>query len=123
MYFCVLTRQPHRRGVVMRPAWGSDWVSVASVGAVGCAVSTPACISSYRHIRSSKRSAPRIKGRFKGQIKGGAVQLHATARVVGDITYDSLSIESGAQVEGACIPRAAPRIPAPTDQAKGSAVE
>ncbi|SEP02810.1 protein CcmA, bactofilin family [Salinihabitans flavidus] len=64
-----------------------------------------------------------IKGRFKGQIKGGAVQLHTSARVAGDITYDSLSIESGAQVEGACIPRATPRAPTPTDQESGSAVE
>jgi len=44
-----------------------------------------------------------IKGRFKGRIKGGAVQLHTTARVVADITYDSLSIYSGAQVEGKCM--------------------
>lgn len=46
-----------------------------------------------------------IKGRFNGQITGGAVQLHTSARMVGDITYDSLSIESGAQIEGRCMPR------------------
>lgn len=53
-----------------------------------------------------RASSITIKGRFKGQIKGGAVQLHATACVVGDITYESLSIQSGAQVEGECIHRA-----------------
>ena len=62
-----------------------------------------------------------IKGRFKGQIKGGTVQLHASARIVGDITYDSLRIESGAQVEGKCIPRAMRE--APKVQDSGSAVE
>ena len=62
-----------------------------------------------------------IKGRFKGQIKGGTVQLHASARIVGDITYDSLSIESGAQVEGKCIPRATRK--APKVQDSGSSVE
>ena len=70
-----------------------------------------------------RASSITVKGRFKGQIKGGAVQLHASAHVVGDITYDSLSIESGAQLEGACIPRATPRATAPTDQESGSAVE
>ena len=62
-----------------------------------------------------------IKGRFKGQIKGGMVHLHASARVSGDITYDSLSIESGAQVDGKCIPRANRK--SPTVQDSGSAVE
>ena len=47
-----------------------------------------------------------VKGRFKGQIKGGMVKLHASARVSGDITYESLSIESGAELEGVCQPRA-----------------
>lgn len=64
-----------------------------------------------------------IKGRFKGRIKGGAVQLHTCARVVGDISYDSLSIESGAQVEGKCIPRASSQGRAPTDHESGSNVE
>lgn len=43
-----------------------------------------------------------IKGRFRGQIIGGKVALHASARVTGKITYESLSIERGAQVEGVC---------------------
>jgi cytoskeletal protein CcmA (bactofilin family) len=70
-----------------------------------------------------RASSIAIKGCFKGRIKGGAVQLHTTARVVADITYESLSIESGAQVEGKCIPRATPKDPAPTDQESGSDVE
>jgi cytoskeletal protein CcmA (bactofilin family) len=70
-----------------------------------------------------RASSITVKGRFKGQINGGAVQLHASARVAGDISYDSLSIESGAQVEGACIPRAKSTGPAPDDQESGSAVE
>jgi len=41
-----------------------------------------------------------IKGRVNGQVIGGDVKLHASAQVTGDITYESLSIESGAQVEG-----------------------
>ena len=43
-----------------------------------------------------------IKGRFKGQVTGGKVRLHTSARVTGNITYESLSIESGAEVEGQC---------------------
>jgi len=41
-----------------------------------------------------------IKGRVNGQIIGGDVKLHTSAQVTGKITYESLSIESGAQVEG-----------------------
>jgi cytoskeletal protein CcmA (bactofilin family) len=41
-----------------------------------------------------------IKGRVNGQVIGGDVKLHASAHVTGEITYESLSIESGAQVEG-----------------------
>ncbi len=43
-----------------------------------------------------------IKGRFNGQVFGGKVRLHATARMTGEIFYESLSIESGAEVEGQC---------------------
>lgn len=43
-----------------------------------------------------------IKGRFTGQITGGTVKLHSGARVHGDIAYENLSIESGAEVDGKC---------------------
>lgn len=43
-----------------------------------------------------------IKGRFNGQVVGGKVRLHSSARVTGEIFYESLSIESGAEVEGKC---------------------
>lgn len=46
-----------------------------------------------------------IKGRFKGQISGGAVKLYSSARVHGDITYESLSVDTGAEVEGKCKPQ------------------
>jgi len=64
-----------------------------------------------------------IKGRFKGQIKGGTVQLHASARMFGGVTYDRLSIESGAQVEGTFNQRASREGLAPTNQDSGSTVE
>jgi cytoskeletal protein CcmA (bactofilin family) len=44
-----------------------------------------------------------IKGRFDGKVLGGKVALNANARVTGEITYESLSIESGAQVEAKCV--------------------
>ncbi len=43
-----------------------------------------------------------IKGAFLGKIFGGRVKLHTSARVNGEIFYESLSIESGAEVEGEC---------------------
>lgn len=64
-----------------------------------------------------------IKGRFNGQVVGGKVALHASAQVTGDITYESLSIESGAQVEGTCRSRPYANAAKPDDQASGSTVE
>ena len=64
-----------------------------------------------------------IKGRFQGQIIGGKVALHASAQVTGKITYESLSIESGAQVEGTFKARQDAKAAKPVDQANGSANE
>ena len=49
-----------------------------------------------------------IKGRFNGQVIGGNVKLHTSARVAGDISYESLSIDSGAELEGKCTSRPYP---------------
>jgi len=43
-----------------------------------------------------------VKGHFKGDIRGGTVSLRGSARVTGDIVYERLSIDSGAQLEGRC---------------------
>lgn len=61
-----------------------------------------------------------IKGRFRGLVMGGKVALHASAQVTGEITYESLSIESGAQVEAQCRSRPSTNGAKPDDQAGGS---
>ena len=43
-----------------------------------------------------------IKGRFKGKIFGSVVNLHSTAKISGEIFYETLSVESGAQVNSTC---------------------
>ncbi len=43
-----------------------------------------------------------VKGKFKGKIHGRDVKLHAGAKVSGEIFYQTLSIESGAEVNSAC---------------------
>ncbi|MFO7758199.1 MAG: polymer-forming cytoskeletal protein [Roseovarius sp.] len=62
-----------------------------------------------------------IKGHFTGQIMGGNVKLHASARVVGDISYESLSIDSGAELEGKCTPRSSSEGATPAGQARDPA--
>ena len=42
----------------------------------------------------------RVLGSVTGQITARAVELARTARVLGDITHDSLAVEAGAFVEG-----------------------
>jgi cytoskeletal protein CcmA (bactofilin family) len=43
-----------------------------------------------------------IRGELEGKIFGGAVKLNASARVSGEIAYETLSIESGAQINATC---------------------
>ena len=45
-----------------------------------------------------RAAAVGIKGVFDGTLAGGAVRLHATARVSGTIRYETLVIESGADI-------------------------
>jgi len=42
----------------------------------------------------------RVLGSVTGQITSRAVELARTARILGDITHDSLAVEAGAFVEG-----------------------
>jgi len=42
----------------------------------------------------------RVLGAVTGQITSRAVELAKTARILGDITHDSLAVEAGAYVEG-----------------------
>ena len=43
-----------------------------------------------------------IRGQFEGKIFGGDVKLHSGAKVSGEILYETLSIESGAEVNSTC---------------------
>lgn len=43
-----------------------------------------------------------VRGRVNGQIRAQLVTLTRTAQVKGDIYHDSLSMESGAKLEGHC---------------------
>jgi cytoskeletal protein CcmA (bactofilin family) len=42
----------------------------------------------------------RVLGRVVGPIRAGAVELGRTARVIGDIRYETLTVEPEAQVDG-----------------------
>jgi cytoskeletal protein CcmA (bactofilin family) len=43
-----------------------------------------------------------IKGRLDGSIHGQDVKLHSSAKVSGEILYQTLTIESGAEVNATC---------------------
>jgi len=55
----------------------------------------------------------RIAGLVDGSIEARELFLSATARVTGDIAYQSLSIETGAQIAGRFAHRPAPEDAAP----------
>ena len=43
-----------------------------------------------------------VKGRLKGNIHGRDVKLHSSAKVSGEILYQTLTIESGAEMNSSC---------------------
>lgn len=49
----------------------------------------------------------RVAGTIKGSISAGVLVILKSARIEGDVAYDALTIEEGAQVDGKFTPRAA----------------
>ncbi len=49
----------------------------------------------------------RLAGRLKGSITAGELVILRTAWIEGDVTYDALTIEQGARVDGRFAPRLA----------------
>jgi cytoskeletal protein CcmA (bactofilin family) len=52
-----------------------------------------------------------IKGQFNGRLTGGTVRLTASARVDGVLVFERLSVESGAVLNGKCMPQKPPGTP------------
>ena len=53
----------------------------------------------------------RVAGKIKGSITAEVLVILKSARIEGDVTYGSLTIEEGAQVDGKFAPRAAEAEP------------
>lgn len=49
----------------------------------------------------------RVAGKIRGSITAEVLVIQRTARIEGDVSYGSLTIEDGAQVDGKFTPRAA----------------
>jgi cytoskeletal protein CcmA (bactofilin family) len=49
----------------------------------------------------------RLAGTVEGTVSAGIVVIEATARILGDVAYDTISIEAGARIEGRLGRRAA----------------
>lgn len=49
----------------------------------------------------------RLAGTVEGSISARDLVIHASARITGDVTYESLTIEQGSQVDGRFSPRSA----------------
>lgn len=60
----------------------------------------------------------RLAGTVRGSISARELVILRTARIHGDVTYDALTIEQGAQVDGKLTPRGTPMVEAvPADEA------
>ena len=50
----------------------------------------------------------RLAGTVEGTVSAATLNVEATARILGDIAYDTIAIEAGARIEGRLGRRAAP---------------
>ena len=65
----------------------------------------------------------RLSGIVRGSITARDLVILKTARIHGDVHYDSLTIEQGAQVDGRLSPRGVPNAdPAPVEGEAGAPV-
>ena len=58
----------------------------------------------------------RLAGTVEGTVSAASVAVEASARILGDIAYDTISIEAGARIEG----RLGRRAPGANDEAQPS---
>ena len=63
-----------------------------------------------------------LHGTLTGTVHGKAVTLSSTARMVGEVTHATLTIEPGAHFKGQCIPVDAKASKDPKDLKKDSVV-
>ena len=59
-----------------------------------------------------KADTARLAGTVRGSIDAAELVILRTARIFGDVHYDALTIEQGAQVDGKFAPRGAPAVQA-----------
>jgi cytoskeletal protein CcmA (bactofilin family) len=52
----------------------------------------------------------RLAGTVEGTVSAATIAVESTARILGDIAYDMISIEAGARIEGRLGRRAAPGL-------------
>ena len=60
-----------------------------------------------------KADRARLSGTVNGSIKAKELVVLKSARIAGDVEYDALTIEQGAQVEGRFAPKVASAAPKP----------
>jgi cytoskeletal protein CcmA (bactofilin family) len=76
------------------------------------------------HITGSVRSETvRVAGTVSGTIAAREVVILRTARIEGDVAYDTLTIEQGARLEGRLSPNGGQTPPAVTQAASSSSAE
>jgi cytoskeletal protein CcmA (bactofilin family) len=93
------------------------------LGDIGCGSLTQGRSGEVRG--NIKAGEARLAGLVDGAVEAGILTLEASARVTGDILYESLSVAAGAEVEGrfkrrrggedgSAVARSAKPAPAPT---------
>lgn len=62
-----------------------------------------------------------VAGTVLGDIRAQSLELHAGAKVLGDMYYDTLQVDPSAEINGKFIPQESPPKSTDTDQDKNSA--
>jgi cytoskeletal protein CcmA (bactofilin family) len=59
-----------------------------------------------------------LHGTLTGTVQSKSVRLSSTARLIGDVTHESLTVDPGAHFKGQCIPAEAKKEPVVVAEAK-----
>ena len=64
-----------------------------------------------------------LRGRIEGKIRAKTINFERSARVKGDVTYETMTMEAGVQIDGKLIPMSAREAKAEADDKAGLAVK
>lgn len=112
--FAIAADQTHSGDIEFDGTVKVDGAVASNIHAKRIVIGPAACVAGTLVARTIH-----VDGAVSGAIDGGRVSAGPAARIAGDVTYDSLSISTGASISGRCRDRAASNVAYLAQPARG----